>query len=213
MRTSIFSVLVLLWAVFAISACHTKRTKSNGDIDIEFVQGTLCVGYTYWWAESGPFIGSCGDELALAFTGTIVEITNPTDEPGPLYTAQKGIVSIENIFKIKELRTNTYANQKFISTDCFYGLGLNVGDKVLIFCYDYEDDYIIAGGKSILKIDDFNVPVVKSIKTYISGDQNPIPLKKDKAIWTAYGLEKSLEKIITCAEEMEALKNKNKTSE
>lgn len=211
MRTRMFSVLVLLWTVLAISSCNTKKTKS--DIDIEFVQDTLGVGYTYWWGQSGPFIGNCGDEIALAFTATIVEIANPTDDPGPLYKAQKGIISIENIFKIKELGTNTYVNQKFITTDCFYELGLNVGDKVLVFCYDYEDDYSIPGGKSILKIDDFDAPVVQSIKTYINGNQNPIPLKKDKALWEVYGLGEDLQQIIDCAEEMEALKYENKTSE
>lgn len=211
MRTRRFSVLLLLWILVGVSSCNTKKTKS--ELDIEFVQDTLSVGYTYWWAESGPFIGNCGDEIALAFAGTIVEIANPTDDPGPLYTAQKGIVSIENIFKIKELGTNTYVNQKFITTDCFYGLGLTVGDKVLVFCYDYEDDYSIPGGKSILKIDEFDTPVVQSIKTYINTEQDPIPLKKDKTLWAVYGLDESLEQIITCAEEMEALEYENKTSE
>lgn len=200
MRTRLFSVLVLLWVLVVVSSCNTKKPKS--ELDIEFVQDTLKVGYTYWWSESGPFIGNCGDEIALAFTGTIVKIENPTDYPGPLYTAQKGVVSIGNIFKIKEMGANTYANQKFITTDCFYGLGLNLGDKVLVFCYDYEDDYSIPGGKSILKIDDFDIPLVQSIKSYINTDQDPIPLKKDKALWAAYGLDESLEQIIDCAEKM-----------
>lgn len=211
MKTRTFSVLILLWILVPVFSCNTKKGKS--DIDIEFVQGTLCVGYTYWWPKSGPFIGNCGDELALAFTGTIVEIATPTNEAGPLYTAQKGKVAIENMFKIKELGTNTYANQKFITADCFYGLGLNVGDKVLVFCYDYEGDYTIPGRKSILKIDDFDAPLVQSIKAYIDNDQNPIPLKKDKELWTKYGLDESLEQLITCAEEMEALKNESKIYE
>lgn len=210
MKARVYSVLVLFWVLVTVTSCNTKKNKSN--IDIEFVQDTLSVGYTYWWSESGPFIGNCGDEIALAFTGTIVEIANPTDDPGPLYTAQKGVVSVENIFKIKDMGAKTYTNQKFITTDCFYELGLSLGDKVLVFCYNYEDDYSIPGEKSILKIDDFNTPVVRSIKTYISGDQDPIPLKKDKALWAVYGLDESLEQIIDCAEEMEALTYENKTS-
>lgn len=210
MKTKVFSVLVLFW-VITFASCNTKKSKS--DIDIEFVQDTLSVGYTYWWSESGPFTGYCGIEIGLAFTGTIVEIAEPTDEAGPLYTSQKGIISLERVFKIKELGNNTYANQKFITTDCFYELGLTVGDKVLVFCSDYEDNYSIPGKKSILKIDDFDTPVVQSIKTYINSDQNAMLLKKDKTLWAEYDLDENLQQIIDCAEETEILKNKNKTSE
>lgn len=174
-------------------------------MDIEFVQDTLSVGYTYWWSESGSFTGHCGNEISLAFTGIIAEIEEPIDDAGPLYTVQKGVISVKKVFKVKELGDNTYTGQKFITTDCFYGLDLKLGDKVLVFCYDYEDAYSIPGGKSIVKIDDFDTPIIQSIKTYINSDQNPIPLKKDKGLWAAYGLDESLEQIINCVEEMEVL--------
>lgn len=199
-------ILCILFSM-CIFSCSTKKNKS--DIDIDFVQDTLNVGYTYWWAESGPFIGNCGEEISLTFTGTVVELDMPNDAPGPLYTSQKGIVAIENVFKIKELGANTYANQKFISTDCFYNLNLNIGDKVIVFCYDYEDNYVIPGRKSILKIEDFDAPIITSIKNYIDFDQDPFSIEKDEEIWKKYKLDKNLEQLIFCAKEMDALKHEN----
>ena len=199
-------VLCILFSM-CIFSCSTKKNKS--DIDIDFVQDTLNVGYTYWWAESGPFIGNCGEEISLTFTGTVVELDMPNDDPGPLYTSQKGIIAMENVFKIKELGANTYANQKFISTDCFYNLDLNIGDKVIVFCYDYEDNYVIPGRKSILKIEDFDAPIITSIKNYIDFDQDPFSIEKDEEIWKKYKLDENLEQLIFCAKEMDALKHEN----
>lgn len=188
--------------------CTSKKSKS--DIEIVFANDTLNIGYTYWWPESGPFIGNCGDELSLVFMGTITAMESPTDDPGPLYTSQRGTIEIAKVFKIKKLSENTYANQKFIATDCFHESGLNIGDKVLVICYDYEGAYSIPGGKSVLKIESFEDPLINSLRRYIDADENPVAIKNDLRLWAAQGMARALESIIDCRREINSEKNINK---
>ena len=184
---------------FGFTSC--KRSKPNkSDIEIGFTQDTLDVGYTYWWPESGPFLGQCGDELSLVFSGTIIDILEPTDEAGPLYKSQRGFIQIDRVFKIKDLGPKTYANQQFFVSDCFDGLDFKKDDKVLVFCFEYENDLCIPGGKSILKINTLDDPLITSIKEYIDADQNPTKIKKDMELWEQHGLDDALRKILACAE-------------
>ncbi len=194
------SSIALLLLVLAFSCKFGKDRKS--DIAIEFMLDTLEVGYTYWWPESGPFIGNCGEELSLVFSGIVKNLEAPTNEAGPLYTPQKGVIAIEQVFKIKELGDNTYKSQKFVTTDCFYGSGLGTGDTVLVVCYDYEDAYTIPGNESILKMDAFDNEIVKSIRKYIDADENPVKIEKDIGLWARYGHGRALEEIIKCRREM-----------
>ncbi|NNK74818.1 MAG: hypothetical protein HKP42_02020 [Maribacter sp.] len=191
--------LLFMAGVALISLFSCKRSKqAKSDIAIEFTQDTLTVGYTYWWPESGPFIGQCGDELSLVFSGTITDILAPTEEAGPLYKSQKGYIKIDRVFKIKDLGEKGYANQQFFVSDCFDGLELKKDDLVLVFCYDYENDLSIPGGQSILKIDALDDPLITSIKSYIDTDQNSSKIKKDMKLWAKYGLDTALRKIIQC---------------
>lgn len=191
-----------LLLLFVISACNSPKSKS--DIQIVFTQDTLNVGYTYWWDDSGPFIGYCGKEYALVFTGTINYLEHPTNEAAPLYTSQKGIIVLEKVFKIKNPESKAYANQKFFVSDCFDGLELSVGDQVLVFCYEYEGDFCIPGRRSIIKIGGFDHPLVASTKTYIDADQNPLKIIKDTTLWSAYGFGDELVQHIRCRENSES---------
>lgn len=199
---NIFIKSFLLVLFFNLISCSPKKAKS--DIEVVFTQDTLDVGYTYWWPQSGPFIGACGEELSLVFSGTVAQLMEPTDDAGPLYTPQEGIVEIEKVFKIKNLAENNYANQKYFSSDVFHGLDLKVGDTVLVVCYDYEGDYTIPGKQSILKIASFDDPLVTSIRRYIDTDQNALKLRDDVGIWAKKGLGRQLQEVMKCEEEMES---------
>ncbi len=204
LRTFFCLLLVLCCTMISLVSCNTEKSKS--DIDIIFTQDTLHVGYTYWWPQDGPFIGNCGEEFSLVFAGTLKTLEEPTDDPGPLYTSQKGIIELEQVFKIKYLPENTFANQKFFSTDCFYGSGLSTGDQVLVFSYDYEGDYSIPGRKSIVKINGFDDPLIDSIRKYIDADQNPDQIKDDIGLWAEHGFGPDLERILTCKKEMDSIR-------
>lgn len=197
-KTKLNKSITLLFTILVVfTACNSKK-KTKSDLEIEFVQDTLDVGYTYWWPESGPFIGECGDELSLVFSGTVTDILEPTDEAGPLYNAQRGYIQIDRVFKIKELVAKSYTNQQFFVSDCFDGLELKKDDAVLVFCYDYENDLSIPGGQSILKIDSLDDPLITSLKKYIDTDQNPSKIKKDMKLWAKHGLDEALEKVLEC---------------
>lgn len=201
MDLKFFSLRILLLAVVLVSSCSSKKSKS--DIEIEFTQDTLQVGYTYWWEESGPFIGYCGEEYALVFIGTVIDLKVPTNEAAPLYISQKGTIELEKVFKINNPDAQSYSNQKFFVSDCFNGLELSLGDQVLVFCYDYEGDFTIPGKRSILKINGFDHPLVKAAKAYIDADQNPIKIKNDTTLWSAYGFGDELAQHIRCKENSE----------
>lgn len=196
---SVTSILALFTIVLFTFGCQSRKSKS--DIEITFIQDTLDIGYTYWWPQSGPFVGNCGEELSLVFAGILTELEKPNKNAGPLYTVQEGIIEIERVFKIKEIGINSYANQKFVRTDCFYDLGITVGDTVLVSCYEFEDAYSIPGGKSILKIRSFDDPIVTSLRNFIDSDQNPVKLKKDSLLWRTFELDKDLSRIIACREQ------------
>jgi len=182
----------------------TKEYKnSNSD--------TLNVHYTYWWPSGGPFVGPCGDRYSLVFTGTIIKIDKPSrpytlagDKTMVLYTPQKVIIKINDI-KVKnppnegykKYPGKNYNSEQYFKSDCFYGLNLKEGDKVIVFIYSYEGEYGIPS-QSILKVESFNVPIIASIEKYIQSGQDPLVIEGDTVIWSKYNLDYALKQIIDC---------------
>lgn len=194
---------IFLILFISFSSCGFQNSKS--DITVEFTQDTLAIGYTYWWSQKAPFSENCTSNHSLVFSGTVQHIASPNNDSGPLYTSQKGLIEIEKVYQVKDLGKNIYAAQKFITTDCFYESGLESGDKVLVFCYDYENDYSIPGKDCIIKIDDYDDPLIASTRKLIDNNNNPIAIKRDIELWSKHELDENLEANIKCAQEKERM--------
>jgi len=194
-------IIVLLTVSIFFTYCQTPN-KKNIENKIAKNTDTLRVGYTYWWSQSGPFMGLCGDEYSLAFLGIVKEINEPIKHTQALAISQKGSIEIVKVLKKRKLIKEEYKNQKYFISDCFYNSNLKKGDKVMVFCYEYEGSYSIPNKKSILKITKFDDPIVKSIQKYIDANQNPIVIKKDLDLWSKRGFVDDLKQLIECREEM-----------
>ncbi|MGD1891376.1 MAG: hypothetical protein ACFB15_12390 [Cyclobacteriaceae bacterium] len=193
-----FIILVLATTLFGYGQTnnHLRGKKGiNDNLD------TLDIGYTYWWSDSGPFIGLCGENYSLVFLGIVRDINSPMKDTTLLYTSQEGIIEITETIKARRLQKENYNSHKYFSSDCFYNSDVNGGDTVMVFCYEYEGSYSIPGPKSIMKIDGFDDPTVRSIRKYIQMGENPITLKEDMDLWKSKGLENKLKQIIECREE------------
>ncbi|AXT57235.1 hypothetical protein D1815_16335 [Aquimarina sp. AD1] len=190
-------VLLMCLLCFLGLSCNTKSKNLEKVSSIETkVEDTLAIGYTYWWPQNGPFIGNCGEKYSLVFLGTINEIYKKTELQQ--YTSQRGIIRIGEVLISKKLKNNNYQEETYISSDCFANVDVKKGDKVIVFCYEYEGSNSIPGGKSILKINDGNDPIVTSIKRYIQSDQNPLSIEDDVHIWDEIELGSELRQIISC---------------
>ncbi|WP_159092306.1 hypothetical protein [Aquimarina sp. Aq107] len=190
-------VLLMCLLCFLGLSCNTKSKNLEKVSSIETkVEDTLAIGYTYWWPQNGPFIGNCGEKYSLVFLGTINEIYKKTEKEQ--YGSQTGIVRIDEVLLSKELKNSSYQEETYVSSDCFANVDVKKGDKVIVFCYEYEGSNSIPGGKSILKINDGNDPIVTSIKRYIQSDQNPRSIEDDVHIWDKIELGSELRQIISC---------------
>lgn len=198
----------LFLASFTLTSCSQEPTKGKS---ATLHTDTLDIAYTYWQPSGGPFIGMCGHVYSLVFTGTVTKISKPSkpvtsssDTTTVLYTPQEGVIEINDI-KLKhapEAGFEKYpvdggGRKKYFKSDCFYDLELKEGDKVLVFVYDYEEAYSISGN-SILKIENFDDPVVLSTEKYIKYRQDPLFIQTDINIWGKYGLDKALKQMIDC---------------
>lgn len=203
MISTIFkTILVQCFLFFGHCNSQTTIKKSTHETIKTSLSDTLQVGYTYWWPESGPFIGNCGNEYSFVFIGTVKNIDNPLEDSTKLYTSQKGLIEINEVLTLRNLKSNTNTQLKYFMSDCFNDLNVKEGDRVIVFCYEYEENYSIPGGKSILKIDNINSPIVISIKKYIESNQNPLSIKQDVTLWKMYDLDTQLKQIIECEEMM-----------
>lgn len=190
-------VAIVIFILLFFSTSYAQKKEVNTPI---YSLDTLKVGYTYWWSQSGPFIGHCGDAYALVFLGTIRHIDNPVENDDMLYTSQRGIIDIDEVLTSRILKKNRYSKQKLFVSDYFYEQDVKEGDRVLVFCYEYEDNYSIPGGKSMLKIKGNDDPILQSIKRYILSGQNALELKKDVTLWKKHGLEAEVKQVVACKE-------------
>lgn len=206
-----FKLYCFVICVFGVKGCidHKKGDAIESSplvVDQEPVQiqyqnqDTFKLGYAYWWPQSGPFLGYCGEPYSLVFLGTVVELQEEHLEEH--YVAQKGIIRVDSVLFSKKLQENRYQNEKLISTDAFYQANIKENERILVCCYAYEDNYVNPGGKSILKIEGIQDPKVQSLITYIQSGQDAGSIEGDIDIWEQQHLGFDLKQIISCKEEM-----------
>ncbi len=201
MKKTILIVLTVLMPTYLLSGQnYTERQTNEKERILNSNSDTLSVAYTYWWTDSGPFIGLCGDKYSLVFLGVVAEINTPAADTSSLYVPQTGIIEITEILKKVNLEKEKYVGQKYFSSDCFDNTKLKKGDPVIVFCYQYEGYYSIPSQNSIVKIKGKNDPAILSIKQYIKAGQNPIEIKDDMALWKEKGFGNELKQIIKCKE-------------
>jgi len=191
-------------ACSALTSYSQSITKAKTD--------TLNVPYTYWCESGGPFIEDCGVRYSIVFTGTVTKIckiprnnTKPGDSTDiDLYVPQYGVIKINDV-KIKNPPKNdrrkyigkNFSDEKYFKSDCFFNLKLRKGDKVIVFVYSYDGEYSIPRN-SILKVKNFNDPIILSVEKYIKNNQDPLSIEADTTIWKKYGQDNFLKKRIEC---------------
>ncbi len=203
MKSTLFmklcGVLILL---LYLSCAQNHKKEGTVPISKQISTDTLRVSHTYWWPQSGPFIGMCGNEYSLVFFGTVSHLKDPDTLSFKLHSIQEGSIRIIELLYSKKLEKQEYNGEQYFSSDCFYQTGVTTGDTVLVFCYDYEQYYSIPGRKSILKVSGLDDPIIRSIKEYIKAGQNPFAIKKDQSLWNKRGFSEDLNRIIECKEIM-----------
>ncbi|MFK8104880.1 MAG: hypothetical protein AB8G15_20345 [Saprospiraceae bacterium] len=187
----------------ACTSADTTTTSKTSEIDSkrettspQFKEDSLSIAYTYWWPASGPFIGMCGDQYSLVVTGTITALA--AKQPQENFVAQRGTITLHEKIWSQATAQQKYQGEKFMVADAFAKTGVELGDKVLVFIYAYEGVYALPGGKSILKIEQFDGPEVQAIRKYIAAEQNPLVLQNDLELWAKYQLDEALQTIIDC---------------
>ncbi len=185
---------------FRGSAQEKIDIKSDVEISLDH-SDTLTVNYTYWWPQSGPFIGQCGERYAFVFLGTIISVEEEDEKLH--YISKKGVVKIDSVLVANAIKKDRYEKQHFFVSDCFEHIEVTAGDQVIVFCYEYEGNYSIPGVKSVLKITNDEDPILEPIKRYIASKQNALVLQKDIALWEKYDLVSHVKQIISCKEILE----------
>lgn len=159
---------------------------------------TLYVGYTYWWPESGPFVGLCGTPYALAFVGNVIHLDSAERASNGMYDSRYGVIGIKELLKVDGAGKKIYKKQRFFVSDCFENLEVKEGQLVLVFCYEYEDGIGNPGGSSILRLEGLSDPLIGSIKRFIAADQSPEAIADDFELWEGRGFGGMLEGMIEC---------------
>lgn len=178
---------------------HKSQYRSNISESIsanDKKKYTFEVDYAYWWSQTGPFLGYCGDEYSLVFLGTVVDLRPSIKKQD--YFSQKGIIRVDTILTSKALDKNKYKGEEIVITESFYQTKVEEEDQVLVFCYDYEGNYVTPGFKSILIVNGLQDTKVQSIMKYIKSDQNPMSIEDDILIWDKVALGSDLRQIISC---------------
>ncbi|GAA4109088.1 hypothetical protein GCM10022393_05480 [Aquimarina addita] len=200
-----YKILLIYLTIVGLIFCNNTCAQSEKHFKqiitkASKVSDTLSVGYTYWWTQSGPFIGYCGEQYGFVFLGTIQQIDHTVQNDKSIHPSQKGSIKIDEVLVARDLKKNRYSKQKVMVSDCFYEQDLREGDQVLVFCYEYEENYSIPGRKSLLKVNGNKDPLIQVIKRYILSGQDALMLKEEMDLWKLHDLETEALQLIRCKE-------------
>lgn len=200
-------VLIISFLIFTTILIGLKPMKviqnrivSNNDQP----KDTLRIGYTYWWNSSEPIQGVFGNSYALIFSGLVKEIIPHDDgyEEDIIYDSQYGTIEVMEILHHKNLEKapngdwSTNKGRRYMTTDCFYNSGLKEGDKVLVFCFEYEGAYVIPGYRCIVKLDSWEDPFHDLITSYVEEGLNKDFILNFKETWIKKGLLYDIDKAL-----------------
>ena len=151
MKITIFKITLLFLILVSCSNNKNQNYKKND---------TLNVPYAYWWPNTGPYLSyqSTNNEFSFAIFGIVTKLDSVIQKP--LYNAQNCTIEILEIIKENKF----YKGQKYFSSDCFFQSNLQIGDSVMVFCYDYENGLITPGLSSVIKTNKYSKSYIKSIK-------------------------------------------------
>ncbi|MCI5055910.1 MAG: hypothetical protein MRY83_07360 [Flavobacteriales bacterium] len=174
MNKLVLVVLILL---------SSMNLKSQNRFNYES-KDTLYAHYTFWWLLHGPF----AHKPQMYFIGELTHLREEIDT-NSLARGREGTIRIKEVLHVVDTERQKYRGQKYFNVDCFPEKPMKIGQKFLVTVNEYEDNYVMPGGQSLLKIDSYEDPKVESLRKYVAADFNPNAILSDTATWNAAKLQ------------------------
>lgn len=194
-----FAIGILTVLIIGLTDSFTlSESTSVSHVDSKENIDTLRVGYTYWWPQSSPFINPCGGGHSLVLYGEIADMQEPIFDEDRLYTPQTGVIKIIDVLYLSEGKQQHYNAEEMMVTDCFYEAGLDTGQQVMVFCYEYEDYFSIPGKECIVPISGPTDNVLLSMLKYYTAEKDVKEILESSEHWEEKGYSLEMKMLGAC---------------